>query len=223
MTQALAPIRAFIFDLDGVITDTAEYHYLAWQRLADEQGIPFSREENEAMKGLSRRASLDRLLKGRAIEEAAAQDWMTRKNEYYLSYLTQISSSDLLPGVDALLISAQAMGLKLGIASASRNAALVLERLGILNRFEALGDGSSVSRSKPAPDIFVWTAGRLGVPPSASVIFEDSEAGIIGAIEGGFHAIGLGKPETLARAHVVLPSLDGMTAELVLQRLSSAS
>jgi beta-phosphoglucomutase len=211
-------IHAFIFDLDGVITDTAEYHYQAWQRIADSAGIPFTREENEGLKGLSRRASLDRMLKGRPIDEETAQAWMTRKNDLYLELLTGLNPRDLLPGVRPLLESAAAAGLKLGVASASRNATIVLERLGVRGLFGVVGDGFSVVRSKPAPDIFVWAAGALGVRPPHSVVFEDSEAGIEGANAAGFHTVGLGGG-AVGAASVVLPTLEGATAESIIAAL----
>jgi beta-phosphoglucomutase len=202
-------IRAFIFDLDGVITDTAEYHYLSWQRLADEEGLPFNRQDNEALRGVSRRESLRRLLKGKAIDEATAQAWMQRKNEYYAAYLDRVTPDDLLPGISQLLDEAEAAGIRLAVASASRNARTVLEGLQVLHRFEAVGDGYSVVNTKPASDLFIWTAGRLNVSPPNTVVFEDAEAGIAAALNGGFWAVGIGKAN-IDKAHIVVPS----TAEL---------
>lgn len=215
-------IHAFIFDLDGVLTDTAEFHYHAWQRLADEEGLPFTHAENEALKGLSRRASLDRLLKGRTVDEETLQGWMTRKNDYYLAFLEQITPEYVLPGALALLKSAQAAGLKLAVASASRNAKIVLERLGIIDLFDAIGDGCSVARSKPAPDIFIWTAGGLGVQPAQCVVFEDSEAGIEGALLGGFYAVGIGG-DNLVGAHVRVPSFEALhDATAIIAKIAAA-
>src|SRR5690349_6623097 len=132
-------IRAFIFDLDGVITDTAEYHFRSWKRLADEEGIPFTRQDNEALRGVSRRESLNRMLKGRAIDEATAQAWMERKNGYYVAMLDEITPDDVLPGALTLLDEARAAGIKTAIGSASKNAKPALEKLNILDRFDAIG------------------------------------------------------------------------------------
>ncbi len=214
-------IRAFIFDLDGVITDTAEYHFRSWKRLADEEGIPFTRQDNEALRGVSRRESLNRMLKGRTIDEATAQAWMERKNNYYIAYLNEITPANVLPGALNLLDEARQAGIKTAIASASKNAQTVLDRLQIADRFDAVGDGYSVVNTKPAPDLFIWTAGRLGVSPGHAVVFEDAEAGIAAALTGGFWAVGIGSAE-VQKAHVVLPDLAGVHVAQIVARLSAA-
>ncbi|MCC7450925.1 MAG: beta-phosphoglucomutase [Anaerolineae bacterium] len=215
-------LEAFVFDLDGVITDTAEYHYRAWKRLADEEGIPFTREDNEALRGVSRRQSLLLLLKGRVLPEDQMEVWMTRKNGYYRSYLTEVTPNDLLPGVGAFLRDAKQRGIKLGLASASKNARDVIERLGIADLMDAIGDGYSVSNPKPAPDLFVWVAGRLGVYPSRTVVFEDAEAGVEAALAGGMYAVGLGPVNRVGKAHLVLPGLNGAKVSDVLMALVPA-
>ncbi|MBX3061856.1 MAG: beta-phosphoglucomutase [Anaerolineae bacterium] len=212
-------ISAFVFDLDGVITDTAEYHYRSWKRLAEEEGIPFTREDNEQLRGVSRRESLLLLLKGRVLAESQMQEWMERKNNYYRQYLKEITSADLLPGVQAFLTETRAYGLKIGLASASKNAKDVLNGLGIMALFDAVGDGYSVSNTKPAPDLFVWVAGRLDLPPDRVVIFEDAEAGIAGALAAGMYAIGLGPAERVGKAHVILPDLRDAHVQALLDRL----
>ncbi len=218
----MAPPAAFVFDLDGVITDTAEYHYRAWKRLADEESVPFTREDNEALRGVSRRQSLLLLLKGRVLPEDQMEAWMTRKNDYYRAFLHDVSPKDLLPGVDSFLSEAKARGLKLGIASASKNAKDVLNNLGILDLLDAVGDGYSVSNPKPAPDLFVWVAGRLDVTPVQTVVFEDAEAGVQAALAGGMYAVGLGPSSRVGKAHLVLPNLDGARVEDVLNTLPAA-
>lgn len=215
-------IRALIFDLDGVITDTAEYHYLAWQRLADEEGLPFNRQDNEALRGVSRRESLRRLLKGKEIDEATVQAYMERKNVYYAGYLDRITHADLLPGIGELLSDAKAAGLKIAVASASKNASPVLERLGIMDQFEAVGDGYSVVNTKPAPDLFIWTAGRLNVSPPNAVVFEDAEAGVEAAVTGGFWAVGIGTAG-VDKAHIVVPHTDGLRLSNILEQLNAQS
>jgi beta-phosphoglucomutase len=213
-------IRAFIFDLDGVITDTAEYHYLSWQRLADEEGLPFSRQDNEALRGVSRRESLNRLLKGKTIDEATAQTWMQRKNDYYIAYLDRITPDDLLPGIPELLDEAKAAGIKLAVASASKNAQPVLERLQIVHMFEAVGDGYSVVNTKPAPDLFIWTAGRLNISPPQAVVFEDAEAGVEAALTGGFWVVGIGNAN-VDKAHLVVPDTRELRLKIILGRLNA--
>ncbi|MBC8098940.1 MAG: beta-phosphoglucomutase, partial [Armatimonadetes bacterium] len=175
-------LRAFIFDLDGVITDTAEYHYLAWKRLADEEGYPFTRHDNEQLRGVSRSESLLRLLKGRTLPEATFQEHLDRKNRYYQAYLETITAADCLPGVTRFLEQTQAAGIKIGLGSASRNARPVLDKLGLTAMFGVIGDGYSVVNPKPAPDLFVWVAGGLGVTVDQAVVFEDAEAGVNAAL-----------------------------------------
>lgn len=216
-------IRAFIFDLDGVITDTAEFHFLAWKQLADEEGIPFTRQDNEQLRGVSRRESLCRMLKGRPIDEPTAEAWMERKNNYYKHYLETITPDYVLPGVLRFLDEARAKGIRLGIGSASKNAKTVLERLGVLSRFDGIGDGYSVVNTKPAPDLFVWVAGRLDVSPPQVVVFEDAEAGVDAALAAGFWSVGVGAAN-VSRAHVVAPKgLAELTVNGLLERLNAVA
>jgi beta-phosphoglucomutase len=203
-------IKAFIFDLDGVITDTAEYHYRGWKRLADEEGLAFTREDNEQLRGIPRRESLLLILKDRTYPEEKILEMMTRKNNYYLEFIRDISPSDLLPGAKELLEEIRAAGLKNALGSASKNAAEVLDRLGIRSLFDAISDGHSVERQKPAPDLFLHAAGQLGLGPEDCVVVEDAAAGIEAANAGGFHSIGLGPWERVAKADAIFPSLSGL-------------
>ena len=212
-------ICAFIFDLDGVITDTAEYHFLAWKRLADEESIPFTRRDNEALRGVSRRESLNRILKGRRIDEATVQAWMERKNNYYNAYVNEIAPADVLPGVLNLLDEAHAAGIKTALASASKNAQAVLGGLEIADKFDVVGDGNSVINTKPAPDLFIWTAGRLGISPQQAVVFEDAEAGIAAALAGGFWTVGVGTAD-VEKAQIVLRDLSNAHATQIVAKLS---
>ncbi len=195
----------YIFDLDGVITDTAEYHYQAWKQLADEENIPFTRQDNEALRGVPRRRSLELLLNGRVFPEAKLVEMETRKNNYYQALLENITPGDLLPGVFTFLEEARTAGIRLGLGSASKNALTVIRRLGIESLFEAIGDGYCVVNHKPAPDLFIWVAGRLGLWPTRCFVFEDAEAGVDAALAGGFCAVGIGPVERVGRAHYVLP------------------
>lgn len=212
-------IKAFIFDLDGVLTDTAEYHYQAWKKLADEEGLPFTREDNEALRGVSRRESLNLLLKGAPISEEQAQAWMERKNNYYLERVQQIQPGDMLPGSRQLLDEIRAAGYKIAIASASKNAAEVVERLGLLPVIDVLADGFSVERTKPAPDLFLFAAAQLSEPPEACLVFEDAAAGIEAAQAAGMRTAGLGPPERVGAADFFLPSLEGVRLSELLEMI----
>jgi beta-phosphoglucomutase len=212
-------IKGFIFDLDGVLTDTAEFHFQAWKRLADEEGIPFTRDDNEALRGVSRRESLNLMLQGRQITEIQAQEWMERKNNYYRQLLAQMSPEDILPGVCDLLHDLHVAGYKVAVASASKNARDVMENLNLLDEIDVLCDGSSVQRAKPAPDLFLFAAQQLGLPPAACVVVEDAEAGVEAALAAGMRCIGLGPAQRVGKAQLVLPNLDGVALKEILQKL----
>lgn len=205
-------IDAVIFDLDGVLTDSAEYHFQAWKRLADEEGIPFTRDDNEKLRGVSRRESLALLLNGRQISDEQAEAWMDRKNGYYREMIKGVSAADILPGVMSLLEEIRAAGLKIAVASASKNAPDVLQGLGIREMIDALVDGSHVSRPKPAPDLFLEAARLLGVPPARAVVVEDAAAGIDAARAAGMIAVALGPSERFETgADLILPDLNGVS------------
>ncbi|MCC5635935.1 beta-phosphoglucomutase [Nostoc sp. CHAB 5844] len=208
--RTMPDIRGVIFDLDGVLTDTAEYHYQAWQRLADEEGIPFNREANEALRGVSRRESLMLIIGDRQYSEAQIQEMMERKNGYYVELIHHMTPKDLLPGAIALLDELRQAGIKTAIGSASKNAQTVVELLGIPNKVDAIADGYSVQQPKPAPDLFLYAAKELGLQPAQCVVVEDAAAGVAAALAGGMWAVGLGPVERVGAAHVVLPSLAGV-------------
>lgn len=209
-------LKAFIFDLDGVITDTAEYHYLAWKRLTDEENIPFSREENEKLRGVSRRASLELILKNRRLSEEKIQEMMDRKNSYYQAYLKNISAKDLLPGALLLLRKLQSKQIRLALASASKNAPQVVESLGIAPYFEVIADGNSVEKTKPAPDLFLYAAERLELPPEACLVVEDAEAGIAAARAAGMATIGIGPAERVGSADYIYSSVAEVRLEEII-------
>ena len=203
-------IRAFIFDLDGVITDTAEYHYRGWKRLADEEGLSFTREDNEHLRGISRRESLMMIIKDKVYSEEKIQEMMEHKNGYYLDFIKEISPRDLLPGAKELLEEIRTAGLKNALGSASKNAGEVIERLGIQHLFDAISDGHSVERQKPAPDLFLHAARQLDLTPADCVVVEDAAAGIEAARAGGFRSVGLGPGERVGQADALFPSLAGV-------------
>ena len=212
-------IKGFIFDLDGVLTDTAEYHYRGWKRLADELDIPFTREANEALRGIPRRESLMLILQGREFPEEQVLEMMDRKNQYYLEFIRSITPRDLLPGARELLEEIRAAGLKSALGSASKNAIEVIERLGIAHLLDAIADGNSVKLQKPAPDLFLYAARQLGLSSSECVVVEDAAAGIEAARAGGFFSIGLGPRERFAMADLILPDLNGVKLKDLLDRL----
>lgn len=218
----MEPFAAVIFDLDGVLTDTAEYHYQAWKRLADEEGLPFSREVNEALRGVSRRRSLEIILGGRQVPEERMQEMMARKNRYYREALTRLQPRDLLPGAVEIVQELRAAGIKVAIGSASKNARTVIERLGLADQVDLVADGYSASRTKPAPDLFLYAAIRLGLPPEHCVVVEDAAAGIDAALNAGMWAVGLGPEERVGHAHVYFPSLEGVTLDTLRQAIARA-
>lgn len=215
-------IKGFVFDLDGVLTDTAEYHYRGWKRLADELGIPFTREVNEALRGIPRRASLMLILGDRTFPEEQLEEMMARKNQYYLEFIRAITPADLLPGARELLEEIRAAQLKVALGSASKNAVEVVERLGIADLFDAIADGNSVGQQKPAPDLFLYAASQLGLHPEECVVVEDAAAGIDAARAGGFLSIGLGPRERVGKADLVLVSLEGVRLKDLLSALDGS-
>jgi beta-phosphoglucomutase len=219
--EQVPDIRGVIFDLDGVLTDTSEFHYLSWQRLADEEGLPFDRQANEALRGVSRRDSLLLILDDRPASEEQIQEMMARKNGYYQELIEGVTPSNLLPGALPLLEELRAAGIKVAIGSASKNARTVIERLGIPDLVDGLSDGYSVERQKPAPDLFMHAASQLGLPPEQCLVVEDAASGVEAALAAGMWTLGLGPPERVGAAHVVLCSLEGVRWVEVLAQLGS--
>jgi kojibiose phosphorylase len=214
LASTLAPfpeIQGFIFDLDGVLTDTAEFHYRAWQKLADEEKIPFDRKANEPLRGVARRESLMLIIGDRHYSEEAIQEMMDRKNRYYVESIEDTTPQDVLSGVIELLGELRQSGIKIAIASASKNARPVIAKLGIADLVDAIADGYSVENPKPAPDLFLYAANQIGIAPAKCVVVEDAPAGVEAAIAAGMWAIGLAPKEHSDRfngdAHIVLPNL----------------
>ena len=199
---------AIIFDLDGVLTDTSEYHYRAWKHLADDESIPFTHEENDAhLRGVGRRESLQYLLKGRQVSDEQFAEMMERKNRYYNTLIEQMTPNEVVPGGVQLLHEIREAGLKTAIASASKNCMTVLERLNLVSFFDGIADGYSVTHGKPAPDIFVYAAGLVHVPTAACIGVEDADAGVEAIKAAGMLAIGIGPAERFHKADKVLPTL----------------
>jgi beta-phosphoglucomutase len=204
-------MQGIIFDMDGVLCDTVEYHYLSWKRLAEEFNLAFTRKDNEKLLGLTRRSSLEVILKGRSLPEAQMQQLEKLKNIYYMEYVRQMSPEDLLPGVKDLIEEAQRDGLRIGVASASRNTEPVLARLGIAGQVWAVVDGNNVRRSKPDPEVFLKTAQALELAPEDCLVLEDSSAGVQAGISAGMCVVGLGPADRVGAASAVLPGLEGVS------------
>ncbi|WGK66263.1 beta-phosphoglucomutase [Croceiramulus getboli] len=195
--------KAFIFDLDGVVVDTAGFHYLAWRSLAEELGISFSEEQNEQFKGVSRKRSLDLLLElgDKTAQQEQKDQWLVQKNDEYLSYIENMTEEDILPGVKKILNYLEERQVKMALGSASKNAKPILKRVGLLDKFDAIVDGNDVKKAKPDPEVFLIGAQLLGAQPSDCVVFEDSIAGIQAANIAGMVSIGIGDAEVLHEAH----------------------
>ena len=198
-------IKAFIFDLDGVIVDTAKYHYLAWKKIANSLDIDFTHEHNELLKGVSRVRSLDIILdlgKVTASQENKDQ-WLFQKNEDYLTYLVDMDASEILPGVVSVLEFLKERGQKIALGSASKNARPILEKTGIASFFDAIVDGNDVSNAKPDPEVFLTAARLVNAAPENAIVFEDSVAGIQAANIGNMISIGIGEASTLHEAKYI--------------------
>ena len=196
-------LEAVIFDLDGVITDTAVFHERGWQRLADEQGWEFDSTLADELRGVSRMDSLERILEVNAVTatEEQKREWADRKNGYYVDALADLSPDDLLPGAHELTVACKEAGLEVAIGSSSKNAQMVLDRLGIADMFAAVSDGHAVEHAKPAPDLFLHAARQLGVEPARCAVLEDAASGVDAAIAAGMVAVGIGPPERVGHAH----------------------
>lgn len=214
------PIKAFIFDLDGVIVDTAIYHYQAWKRLANELGFDISEEFNERLKGVSRTDSLEIILAhgGLTLPDDQKADMAAQKNQWYLDLVSRMTSDDILPGVANFFSQVRKANLQTALGSVSKNAPMILERIGMSDVFDAVIDGTKISRGKPDPEVFTKGAAELEVSPAECVVFEDAVAGVEAGKRAGMFVVGLGSPEVLTKADLVAPSLDGLTVEEVLAK-----
>lgn len=192
----------FIFDLDGVIVDTAKYHYLAWKNLANELGFDFTLEQNELFKGVSRKRSLEILLDIGQIKSTQKQfdTWMVEKNEDYLKYIEKMDETEILPDVPKILQYLKERNFAIALGSASKNAIPILEKVNLLSYFNTIVDGNNVSKAKPDPEVFLIAADQLGVDPENCIVFEDAQAGIQAANAANMISIGIGDAEILSEA-----------------------
>lgn len=215
--------KGFIFDLDGVIVDTAKYHYLAWKHLADELGIPFNEEDNEQFKGVSRRRCLELLLEIGEMEVSSEQfdAWLHEKNEDYLRHISGMDPSEILPDVPKVLDYLRDRKVPMALGSASKNARPILEKVGLTSYFQTIVDGNAVVKAKPDPQVFLIAAEQLGVAPSACVVFEDALAGIEAANAGGMQSIGIGDPAILVEADHVFRDFTEIELSFIEQLLQA--
>ena len=213
-------INAFLFDLDGVIVDTAIYHYQAWKRLANELGFDISEEFNEGLKGVSRTDSLDLILAhgGLSLPDEKKTELATQKNEWYLELVSRMTPNDILPGVPAFFAQVRQAGLKTALGSVSKNAPMILARIGMTDAFDAIIDGNKISKGKPDPEVFTKGAEELGVSAAECVVFEDAVAGVEAGKRAGMFVVGIGTPDVLTKADMVALSLEKLTVEEILKQ-----
>jgi beta-phosphoglucomutase len=207
--------KACIFDLDGVIVDTAKYHYLAWKKLTSQLGINFTLEDNERLKGVSRMESLDIILQigNRKPDKKLKLEYATQKNNWYNEYIREMTSDEILPGCREFITELRNAGVKVAVGSASKNTPLILERTGIKDLFDAISDGNTVSKAKPDPEVFIKAAEMLNVDPALCVVFEDAIAGVQAALNAGMKCIGIGSSDVLTKAHYVIQGLNRINLE----------
>ena len=200
-------MNACIFDLDGVIVDTAKYHYLAWKRLAAEMDIELSEEVNERLKGVSRMESLDIILslKGITLSNDEKEKLADKKNAWFVEYINAMKPDEIFEGVKELMKELRDHKIKVGLASSSKNAKAVLTLLGIQSAFDVVIDGTMIQHTKPHPEIFLKAASTLGLAPSDCIVIEDAEAGIESAVSAGMKCVGIGSPKQLHKANLVVP------------------
>lgn len=212
-------IRAVIFDLDGVLVTTDEMHYRGWKQLADEEGIPFDRSRNDRLRGVSRMESLEIVLELAAKPYSPDEklEMATRKNGYYRGFLASLTPDDVLPGAREMLVELRSRGILIAIGSSSKNAPMIMERVGLTDLVDAIVDGNHIKASKPDPEVFLLAAEALGVEPSECVVVEDAAAGVEAARRAGMAVFGIGTPESPIGASNMARSLAEVAADALLQ------
>lgn len=208
-------MKGCIFDLDGVICDTAKYHYLAWKKLADQLGIAFTAADNERLKGVSRMDSLRILLSlgGHSYSDEQMEKFTECKNDWYLEYIDQINNEDLLPGVFKFILELRKHNIRIALGSVSKNAPVILDRLGIVGCFDAIVDGNVVSSAKPDPEVFLMGARLLQLAPEDCIVFEDAVVGVEAAHNAGMKCVGVGSKTVLKEAELVITSFCELNSE----------
>ena len=214
-------IKACIFDLDGVIVNTAQHHFAAWRRLANELGFDFSAEKNEQLKGVDRMDSLDLILEWGGIERTPKEKeaLASKKNNWYREYILKMDDSEILEGVLPFLEELEQKGIRKAVGSSSKNASTIIGQIGLDDRFEVVIDGNKISRSKPDPQVFELGAKVMALSPQECIVFEDAERGVDAALAGGFYAVGIGG-DNLNHAHYVIPNFIHHSFDEILQALT---
>lgn len=210
-------IKGCIFDLDGVIVDTAKYHYLAWKEIADELGFEFTKKDNEKLKGVSRMDSLDILLQigNLNFDEKTKIDLAEKKNKIYVSYISKIDKSEILEGVEDFIKELKRNNIKIALGSVSKNAVPIIKNIGMLNYFDSVIDGNKITKAKPDPEVFLLGAKELNLKPENCVVFEDAVKGIQAAKNAGMYAVGVGDPLILKQADKVIPGFKGINIDIL--------
>lgn len=219
MTDLSEKMKGFVFNLDGVIVDTAKYHYRAWRRLADEMGVDFPIEQHEQLRSLSRMESLEKILEwgGLYMTEAEKLHWADVKNNWYQGLIANMSPEEVLPGVLPFLMEVRRSGGRTALSSASRNARAVLASTQLEPYFDVILDGSAARKSKPHPECFQLAAAALDLPPAECIVFDDAVLGVQAARIGGFHIVGIGNPEDLPAAELVISGFENYRLEDILE------
>jgi beta-phosphoglucomutase len=204
--------KACIFDLDGVIVDTAKYHFLAWKRLADQMGINFTEHDNERLKGVSRMASLEIILEigGKTLPQSEKEKLADIKNRWYVEYISRMTPDEILPGALEFVRELKMKNYKVALGSASKNTPMILNRVEMADIFDAVADGNTVRRAKPDPEVFMKASSILGVEPGRCIVFEDASAGVEAALNAGMTCVGIGSSKILKDAHLVVGGLNEM-------------
>jgi len=213
----VSKIKGVIFDLDGVIVDTAKFHFLAWRKLANELGINFTETQNEELKGVSRVRSLEKILEwgNTSLSEDEFMQKMAVKNDNYLSYITNLTSKDILPGVSKIIDFLTKQNIPIALGSASKNARPILKKTGLIEKFQAIVDGNDVSKAKPNPEVFITAANKIDIPNEHCLVFEDSVAGVQAANKAGMLSIGIGDKAVLREAAYVFNSFEEIEIEFI--------
>ena len=209
--------KACIFDLDGVIVDTAKYHFLAWKRLADRMGISFTELDNERLKGVSRMASLEIILEigKRSLSLSEKENLADIKNRWYVEYISRMTPKEILPGALEFLMDLKGINFKIALGSASKNTPMIIEKVGLADVFDAIADGNSVHKAKPDPEVFLKASSLLNIEPDRCIVFEDAAAGVEAALNAGMICVGIGNSNVLNKAHFVVNGLNEMNINKV--------
>ena len=208
-------VKGCIFDLDGVIVDTAKYHFLAWKRLADQLSIPFTEKDNERLKGVSRMDSLEIILEigNVRLSGEMKRRYAKMKNEWYVDYISRMTPDEILQGSIEFINELRGAGIRTALGSASKNTPMIMERLGMKNLFDAVADGNTVKKTKPDPEVFLTAARMISVKPADCVVFEDAAAGVQAALNAGMTCVGIGSEKILKDAHYIVSGLNEMNLE----------